>query len=270
MNSNSTDIVIPLWEGTSEEEINISISSLKKEIELINNVIIVCDGENSFFKKLKETKAINHKILIIYIKKNMGPGIARNIGAIFSQADNLLFLDAGDICINNRIDSQINALKNNYVSTGAINERNSIGINRLKFSCKNFNRAKGFLPYKNPFNNVTIGIKRNFFNSIGGYGETRVGEDWILSGKILKETNKIDFKNEVLVLVNIKEDFFSRREGKLVYREIKKSLEKLYDLEIINFYQLIISKAIQKVSRVYLSWVFLKFIYKFNRKQFKL
>ena len=29
------------------------------------------------------------------------------------------------------------------------------------------------------------------------------------------------------------EDFFSRREGKLVYREIKKSLEKLYDLEII-------------------------------------
>ena len=167
--------------------------------------------------------------------------------------------------MNNRIGSQINALKKNYVSIGAINERNSIGINRLKFSCKNFNRAKSFLPYKNPFNNVTIGIKRNFFNSIGGYGETRVGEDWILSGKILKETNKIDIKNEVLVLVNIKEDFISRRKGKLVYREIKKSLEKLYDLEIINLYQLIISKAIQKISRVYLSRIFLKLIYKLNR-----
>ncbi len=52
MNRNSTDIIIPFWEGTSEEEINISISSLTKEIELINNVIIVCDGENSFFKKI--------------------------------------------------------------------------------------------------------------------------------------------------------------------------------------------------------------------------
>ena len=270
MNSNTTDIIIPLWQGTLEEEINISISSLKKEIELINNVIIVCDGEKSFFKKLKENKVINHKIIIIYIKKNMGPGIARNIGAIFSRADNILFLDAGDICMNNRINSQINALKKNYVSIGAINERNSIGINRLKFSCKNINRAKSFLPYKNPFNNVTIGIKRNFFNSIGGYGETRVGEDWILSGKILNETNKIDIKNEVLVLVNIKKDFISRRQGKLVYREIKKSLEKLYDLKIINLYQLMISKAIQKVSRVYLSRIFLKLIYKFNRNEFKL
>ena len=41
----------------------------------------------------------------------MGPGIARNIGAIFSKSENLLFLDAGDICINNRINLQINALK---------------------------------------------------------------------------------------------------------------------------------------------------------------
>ncbi len=270
MNRNSTDIIIPFWEGTSEEEINISISSLTKEIELINNVIIVCDGENSFFKKIKGNKAINNKILMIYIKKNMGPGIARNIGAVFSKADNLLFLDAGDISMNHRMGSQINALKKNDVSIGAINEKNSVGINRLKFSCQNLNRAKSLLPYKNPFNNVTIGIKRNFFNSIGGYGETRVGEDWILSGKILKETNRIDIKNEVFVLVNIKEDFISRRKGKLVYREIKSSLEKLYDLKIINFYQLIISKAIQKISRVYLSRLFLKLIYKFNRKEFKL
>ena len=46
----STDIIIPLWEGTSSEEINISLASLKNEIDLITKVIIVCDGENSFFK----------------------------------------------------------------------------------------------------------------------------------------------------------------------------------------------------------------------------
>ena len=266
MNSNSTDIVIPLWEGTLEEEINISISSLNKEIELINNVIIVCDGEKSFFKKLKENKAINNKILIIYIKKNMGPGIARNIGSVFSKADNLLFLDAGDISMKNRIGSQINALKNNYVSIGAINEKNSVGINRLKLPCKNFNRAKSFLPYKNPFNNVTIGIKRNFFNSIGGYGETRVGEDWILSGKVLKQTDKINISDKVFVLVNLKENFIQRRRGVKVYSEIKKSLENLYNLEIINLYEMIISKIIQKIFRVYLSKFLLPLIYKLTRK----
>ena len=261
----STDIIIPLWQATSSEEINISLASLKKEIDLITRVIIVCDGENSFFKNLKEDKKINDKILIIYVKKNMGPGIARNIGAVFSNSENLLFLDAGDICINKRIELQINALKKNYVSVGAINEKNSIGINRLKLSCRNFSLAKFFLPYKNPFNNVTIGIKRNFFNEVGGYGDTRVGEDWVLSGKIIKETNKVDIKKEVLVLVNIKEDFISRRSGKAIYKEIKKSLEKLYNLKIINLYELIISKAIQKFFRIYFSRIFLKLIYKFNR-----
>ena len=83
----STDIIIPLWQATSSEEINISLASLKKEIDLITRVIIVCDGENSFFKNLKEDKKINDKILIIYVKKNMGPGIARNIGAFFSNSE---------------------------------------------------------------------------------------------------------------------------------------------------------------------------------------
>lgn len=261
----STDIVIPIWERTSSKEINDSLNSLKKEIDLITKVIIICDGENSFFKNLKEYKKINEKILIIYIKKNVGPGIARNIGATFSKSENLLFLDAGDICINNRVNFQIKALKKNYVSVGAINEKNSIGVNRLKFSCKSYSLARSFLPYKNPFNNVTIGIKRKFFNAIGGYGEARVGEDWVLSGKIIKETVKVDIKDKILVSVNIKKDFISRREGRVVYGEIKKSLEKLYSLGIIKLHELMISKAIQKVSRIYLSKIFLKLIYKLNR-----
>ncbi len=266
---NSTDIIIPLWEGTSSKEINISLNSLKNEIDLIDKIIIVCDGENSFFKEIIKDKKINHKIFIVYLKNNMGPGIARNIGSVFSKAENLLFLDAGDICINNRISLQKKALKRNYVSVGAINEQNSMGVNRLKFSNKSISEARKFLPYKNPFNNVTIGIKRSFFNKIGGYAETRIGEDWVLSGKILSKTDRVDINDMVFALVNIKEDFILRREGRFVYREIKKSLENLYKLEIINIYQLIISKAIQKVTRVYLSKLFLRLIYKFNRVELK-
>ena len=123
------------------------------------------------------------------------------------------------------------------------------------------------MPYKNPFNNVSIAIKREFFNSIGGYGDTRIGEDWILSGKILKETNDIYFEDKVYVLVNIGEDFLERRSGPKVYEEIKKSLGILYDLKIINLHEFLISKAIQKVSRVYLSKYFLNIIYKFNRQK---
>ena len=158
-------------------------------------------------------------------------------------------------------------MKKNYVSIGAIREINSTGLNRLKSSFKNVKMARRILPYRNPFNNVTIGIKRKFFNEIGGYGQTRIGEDWILTGKILKKTNKIDVEEKVLVLVNIKSDFLKRRRGKKIYLEIKKSLEELHKLEIINLYELKISKIIQKITRVYFSKELLSLVYKLNRKE---
>ena len=264
-----TDIIIPYWEGSSSKDLNNSLNSLKYEISLINKLIIVLDGENSFFKITIEDKVIEDKILFIYLRDNKGPGIARNVGAIFSDAENLLFLDTGDMSIKNRVWIQNKALKNNYVSVGAIKEINSTGISRVKFSSKNISNARKLLPYKNPFNNVSIGIKRKLFISIGGYGDTRIGEDWILSGKVLKQTDKINITDNVLVLVNIKENFLQRRSGIKVYSEIKKSLEKLYNLEIINLYELIVSKSIQKISRVYLSKYYLNLIYKLNRKDIK-
>ena len=83
----------------------------------------------------------------------------------------------------------------------------------------------------------------------------------------MKETNNIYFEDKVYVLVNIGEDFLERRSGPKVYEEIKKSLGILYDLKIINLHEFLISKAIQKVSRVYLSKYFLNIIYKFNRQK---
>jgi len=264
-----TDIIIPFWEGSSSDDLNNSLNSLRSEISLINRLIIVYDGENSFFKIKIEDKLIEDKILFIYLIDNQGPGIARNVGAFFSDAENLLFLDTGDMSIKNRIFIQNKVLCNNYVSIGAIKEINSMGISRVKFSSKNTIIARKLLPYKNPFNNVSIGIKRKFFISIGGYGDTRVGEDWVLSGKVLTQTDKINISDKVLVLVNINENFLQRRSGIKVYYEIKKSLEKLYKLGIINIYELIISKSIQKITRVYFSKYFLSIIYKLNRTYIK-
>ena len=69
-----------------------------------------------------------------------------------------------------------------------------------------------------------------------------------------------------MVLVNIKSDFLKRRRGKKIYLEIKKSLEELHKLEIINLYELKISKIIQKITRVYFSKKLLSLVYKLNRK----
>ena len=133
----STDVIIPYWEGSSIEELNNSLYSLKTELLLINKIIIVCDGENSFFKIQIKDKELIEKVLIIYLKDNQGAGKARNTGAIFSKAENIIFLDTGDMNINNRINFQNKVLISNHLSVGTIKEVNSLGIERIKYCSQN-------------------------------------------------------------------------------------------------------------------------------------
>ena len=106
----------------------------------VKNIVRIHCFKNSFFKFNIEDKVLEDKILFIYLIDNQGPGTARNIGAIFSEAENLLFLDAGDMSIEDRIWNQNKILNSNYVSVGAIKEVNSLGISRVKFSIKNISK----------------------------------------------------------------------------------------------------------------------------------
>ena len=257
--------IIPIWKRSKAEELSKSLLSLVNESSLIGEIIIVFDGYESFFRKLIVPNILSEKIIYVYCGINKGPGIARNKGAIFAKNKYLFFLDSGDESCSYRVSEQIKHLKFNDVAFGNIVEILPSGKRRIKKGASSKTMAKRILPYRNPFNNVTIAINKKTFLRIGGYQNLRVGEDWVLMGKILKYNLRIFCLDEVLVNVFTGKDFIDRRSGKYFYEDIKKCLTILNDLNLINKINYFISLSFQYLFRNLIPKKLLGLIYKFLR-----
>jgi len=110
------DIILANYnkENFLEETIN---SVLKQNF---NNwklfIIDNCSTDNS--KKIIEKFTSNKKIIIIYLKKNMGVSFSRNLGIRLSNSKYISFIDADDLWSPNKLGDQISFMeKNNYSFT---------------------------------------------------------------------------------------------------------------------------------------------------------
>ena len=265
MESKLVSYIIPIWVNSKRQELESSLLSLQYENDLIKEIIIVFDGFKSFDFEFFVPKIFKKKITYIYCGINKGPGIARNKGAIFAKSKYLFFLDAGDLSISKRIFLQSQLLEYCDVCFGNIKEIFPSGKARIKKGCINKQSALKVLPFRNPFNNVTMAIKKDIFLKLGGYGDLRIAEDWLLMGKILKNDIKISNIESNLVNVYLGNDFLKRRTGDNFYKSIKKCLNELYELKLFNKYTLIFSLSLQFILRKLFPTKFISLIYKVLR-----
>ncbi len=257
--------IIPIWANTLEKDLYISLISLIHELDYISQIIIVHDGKDSFFiKACSELKCLEEKILHVYTYNNKGPGSARNIGCHFSDTDYIFFLDAGDESSPKRIQKQLNLVLKNGFSYGHIREVNIEGNEYIKKSVKSYKKALELLPYRAPFCNVTLAIKKNVFFDLNGFPKLRLAEDWVLMSKILKNFEAVSVVDDVLVKVNLGEDFIERRRGYKIVLSILKALIKIRKIKIIPYYKIIFSMLIQIITRLLPSFL-LKKVYLFLR-----
>ena len=258
--------ILPIWSKSLIKHIDKSLSSLIVENKLIREIIIVFDGQDCFQKNFHIPKVFINKIIFVYCSKNRGPGIARNKGSLFAKSRYLFFLDAGDISSSNRVAQQIKYLKKYDVSFGSIKELLPNGAIRIKRSSSNIKIAKKIIPYRSPFNNVTMAIKKDLFLKIGGYADLRAAEDWVLMAKIIKNNLKINSSNNILVNVLTGTSFLDRRSGYLIYKDLKKCLKEIYFMKLMNKFEYIFSLFCQFFTRIIIPRKFLSFIYNFLRE----
>ena len=265
LESNLISYVIPIWEKSSSQEIEFSINSLLEENHLINEIIIVFDGFKSFNLGFKIPKEFKEKLKYIYCGINRGPGVARNKGVLFSKSKYIFFLDCGDKSVKNRIQTQLISLKNNDVCFGDIREVFPSGKEVIRRGATSYQKAKRLIAFRNPFNNVTMGIKKSSFLELGGYANLRIGEDWVLMGKIIKKELRISFLEKELVKVFTGNDFLQRRSGKKYFIEIKKCLKIILKLKLMNRVTYLFSLINLFLLRSFIPKKILSLIYRFLR-----
>jgi glycosyltransferase involved in cell wall biosynthesis len=180
MNSNLVSIIIPVFNAEKyvQEAIQSVLSQTYKNIELI------CINDQSTDNSLTILESFRNKIILVNNENNCGTAESRNKGIRIARGEYLAFIDNDDIWESNKLEVQMNHLRNNpalnvlfsymqcFISPDISEE-----IKKIRYCPPD--PTPGYIP-------STVVIKRSSFKKVG-YFESRWknGESvaWIFKAK---------------------------------------------------------------------------------------
>lgn len=152
------------------------------------------DGDGGSSLTLLED--FNHPKLI-KINSKKGRAKQMNSGANIAKNDILLFLHADTILPKNAIDLIQNTLKNEVIKAGAFD----LSFDNKSFAMKTIAKTASFRSRitRLPYGDQAIFIKKDTFDSIGGYEDISLMEDVNLMQKLKKSNYKIEILKEKVI-----------------------------------------------------------------------
>ncbi len=220
--------IIPAFnaENTILELVNSLIKLKKPPLEIIVIDDASTDGTQSLLKEIKEVKLLS-------LKKNVGPGSARNIGAQKAKTNWLLFIDSDCSLPSNSIDNAFPSLdeeKTNVIGIMGvfdIKEENNYPISNYK----NMQRHFEIKAMKNPpevFSSSCFTIRKKAFIECGGFND--------IFGKTPTEDNEFFFrllKKNLFIKYNTSFCFFHNKKmslKQLSYDDFKRAKAIIFNL----------------------------------------
>lgn len=186
-------IIIPVF--NRPDEVNDLLQSLCEQTCKEFEVVVVEDGSSVSSEKV--VKQYKNKLAIKYLSKpNSGPADSRNFGAGHSQGDYLIFFDSDCIVPPNYFANVVKYLENANIDAFGGPDRahesftpvqKAISYAMTSFLTTGGIRGNGqevldrFFP-----RSFNMGIKRQAFNTLGGFSNMRFGEDIELSLRIFR------------------------------------------------------------------------------------
>ena len=222
-------IIIPIY--NSEKYIKECLKSLIDQTFKDFEIICVNDGStDKTLDILKKFEKIDKRITIIS-QKNLGAGIARNIGMNNSKGDYLIFLDSDDIFKKTMLEQMYKKIKKNDAEIVICNSINFETIKKKKiFFKKNYlisdkkikNRIFSSFDIKKDFFNLFIWwpwdkiIKKKYIENLGiKYQNLKSTNDLFFVASAVISAKKILFldKNLIFHRINIKTSISNTREN---------------------------------------------------------
>lgn len=182
----NVSVIIPTYNGA--DTILVAVNSVLQQTIKDIEIIIVDDNEKNTHgqeetKRKLEAYINENKVQYICHGVNRGGSVARNTGARLSKGKYLIFLDDDDVLLPNMIEENIKKLQTTNESVGVsvcggyYVKCNGVGYCRKLTD--NSNMIRDYLLDKQYFNTSAIFVKREAFESIGGFDESFIRhQDW--------------------------------------------------------------------------------------------
>lgn len=236
-------ILMTVYKKDNPEYFRKSILSMLKQTVLTNNFVIVKDGPIPL--ELQETIDYfdkKHPGLIdqISLKENIGLGLALNEGLKYCLNDLVARMDADDISLENRCETQLREFElddqldivgcsvNEFIN----NEDNIICTRTVPISNDEIYK---FAKQRDPFNHPTVMYRKSKVLDSGGYSDLRKNQDTDLWIKMLMNGCKCKNINESLLLFRFEEDTYKRRKNWLNTKLLIKIRYNAYKIGFSSF-----------------------------------
>ena len=184
-------------------------------------IVLVCDGilTQDLYNEIENIKNLIPILKVYQLDTNMGSGPASRFGVEKCNTDLIARMDSDDYSEKTRFEKQIKAFKENpnliMVGTNIL-EKNT-EFTALKRVPEKTEEIREYSKFRNPFNNPSSMMKKEYILKVGNYRKYRYLEDYDLTMRLIHDNPTKDFLNiqEPLVIMQTNNSSYLRRGGLL-------------------------------------------------------
>lgn len=212
-------VLTTVYKKETPENLRKSLLSSYQQTLKPTEIILVCDGELT--EELdREIEKLQREIPILKVfrlPENLGSGPASLFGVNHCQTDFIARMDSDDYSIETRFEKQVSAFEKNpnLIMVGSNILELNTEFTAIKKVPEHTEEIRKYSRLRNPFNNPSSMMKKEYILKAGNYREFRYLEDYDLTMRLLHDNPTKDFLNiqEPLVVMQTNDFSYLRRGG---------------------------------------------------------
>ena len=214
-------VLITVYEKEKPYNLRKSLLSSYRQTIRPTEIVLICDGEltQELYDEIEQIKSEIPILKVYQLSSNVGSGPASCFGVKKCNTDLIARMDSDDYSEETRFEKQIKAFEENpnliMVGTNIL-EKNT-EFTALKTVPEKTEEIREYSKFRNPFNNPSSMMKKEYILKVGNYRKFRYLEDYDLTMRLIHDNPTKDFLNiqEPLVIMQTDNSSYLRRGGLL-------------------------------------------------------
>lgn len=261
-------VLMSVYYKEKPEYLKQSIESMLNQTVPTNDFVIVCDGPLTpeLDEVLENYKKQKPEVFnVARLERNVGIGAAVNEGLKHCKNELIAKMDADDIAMPERCELQKARFNSNEKLTvlgGYMDEFDEdfdhpYAMRKVPLT---YEAIYNFAKRRQPFNNITVMLKKSAVINVGGYSKMNRCEDYDLYVRLLNEGYYCENLEHVLCRARVERNALSRRSSLETLKWFVKSRWKVYKIHYSSFVDFTVACAAQIVVFVCPNFI-QKFLY---------
>lgn len=271
MNNMNFSVCMSVYKNDDASHFKDALMSIFRQTVPPNEIILVVDGPipETLQEAVDDMTQRIAILKVIFLEFNMGHAKARQTGIEAAKNDLCAIMDSDDIADESRFEKQLAFFakdKEIAVVGGVIDEfigevANVVGSRVVPEDDK---EIKAYLKSRCPMNLVTVMLRKNIVQKVGGFQDWYCEEDYFLWIRLALAGAKFHNIPEVLVKVRVGKDMYQRRGGKKYFMSEARLQKYMLSNHVISLSSFIFNVMVRFIVQVVMpntvrGWVFRTF-----------